>query len=594
MANFGDTAVTVDIAFGDDPLEASPTWTDVTSTVRALSFGRGRQHELNRFEAGTATFTLDNRDGAFNPDNTASTHYPDVKPMVPIRVQAVENAITYDMWSGFVERWPMSNPGKVDAVVKVVAVDLFKLLSRQGLSSRWEATVLEMGPRAFWRFSGSATKDLAEDHELDWSTGPTATDQTGAWTLDKAVNLVAADGATADDGTRNLDIHGDFSIAVWLNADDTSDQRVVVSRAGVSDTPYHFRLNPDDSLVFIQQSSAGTEQFFGSPIATTTWVFVVVTRAIAGNIIFYIDGVQDGIPQSHLARSGSESTATLLPVSWRGDLSEVALFDRVLTPLEVSTLHAENVEQFQSERTDQRIQTILDDVGVSGSDLQTGRSTMAARSGAGTALTEIELAADTESGQFFIAGDGAPTFHDRHFRAVTNGTPIDTFDSDLPFTDIGGSLDDDLIFNEVRVSPVAGVSTATDATSQSTFGIRTLSLKISPLDDGDAVDHAEWLLSRHKDPEFRVEQLDIVLRDTPTALWPIILGAELGDRYTVTQVRAGDDLSTDVYLERMRHTLLPGQQWAVTWQLSPAEAESMWILEDAVLGLLGTTTVVGF
>jgi hypothetical protein len=40
----------------------------------------GRQYELDQVEAGTLTFTLDNLDGVFDPDNTASPFYPNVLP----------------------------------------------------------------------------------------------------------------------------------------------------------------------------------------------------------------------------------------------------------------------------------------------------------------------------------------------------------------------------------------------------------------------------------------------------------------------------------------------------------------------------------
>ena len=60
---------TVRIAFASDPLDASPSWTTV-SGVRRISISRGRNHELDRMEAGRATVVLDNRSGDFWPDNS--------------------------------------------------------------------------------------------------------------------------------------------------------------------------------------------------------------------------------------------------------------------------------------------------------------------------------------------------------------------------------------------------------------------------------------------------------------------------------------------------------------------------------------------
>jgi len=47
----------VEVAFATDPADP-PVWTDVSDRVRALSTSRGRQHELDRYEAGTAVVVL--------------------------------------------------------------------------------------------------------------------------------------------------------------------------------------------------------------------------------------------------------------------------------------------------------------------------------------------------------------------------------------------------------------------------------------------------------------------------------------------------------------------------------------------------------
>jgi hypothetical protein len=123
--------ISVEIDFTNNPTNPTRTWTSVTADVRDIAYTRGgRNHELQRTEAGTLTCVLDNRAGDYDPSNTGSPHYPGVKRMRWIRVRARWDEIIYPRWQGLIETWEQEWPssGK-DAIVRVDATDTFKVLN---------------------------------------------------------------------------------------------------------------------------------------------------------------------------------------------------------------------------------------------------------------------------------------------------------------------------------------------------------------------------------------------------------------------------------------------------------------------------------
>ncbi len=123
-------------------LSGVATWTDVSADTRGADLSYGRQYELNRMEAGHADVTLKNLHRRYDPANTSSTYYPNVKPNRKIRMRALLNGTYYPLWEGLIERWP-SNWGisyNYDEVQLTVA-DGFKALNRAGISSVMGAAV---------------------------------------------------------------------------------------------------------------------------------------------------------------------------------------------------------------------------------------------------------------------------------------------------------------------------------------------------------------------------------------------------------------------------------------------------------------------
>ncbi len=138
-----DVTLTVEAAFGDNPLTAVPIYVDITADVRSFDTERGRDNLSDRIRTGKATVILDNSAGGYTPFDTAGANTPDVIPMVPFRISAqydipgamsVGDAIggqldigDVPIFTGFVEAWKPVWTDGTDMTVEVRVTDGIKL-----------------------------------------------------------------------------------------------------------------------------------------------------------------------------------------------------------------------------------------------------------------------------------------------------------------------------------------------------------------------------------------------------------------------------------------------------------------------------------
>ncbi|HEX4816708.1 MAG TPA: hypothetical protein VFV66_28535 [Nonomuraea sp.] len=147
------------LAVGDSKLGPFvAAWEDLTPYAKhGITTRRGSsrvQSPVIRYEAGTATCTLNNTDRRFDPTNTSGPYVSAgtsrVTPMRPIRIRCVWNGVTYHLFRGFVDEWDVDWVGDVYSEVTVRATDGFKYLqnkrrkpTRMLINGEW--TVLTYG-----------------------------------------------------------------------------------------------------------------------------------------------------------------------------------------------------------------------------------------------------------------------------------------------------------------------------------------------------------------------------------------------------------------------------------------------------------------
>ena len=128
-----DPSGIVQMAFGESIFTESPTWTNLAADALSIGIKRGRMHDLDRVETGTATIVLNNSDGNYWRGNTDGDYTPNVKPLTLVRISVKWAGNTYRRFYGVVESfrhgWLDDRGGKLP-IVTVSCVDIFKSFSR--------------------------------------------------------------------------------------------------------------------------------------------------------------------------------------------------------------------------------------------------------------------------------------------------------------------------------------------------------------------------------------------------------------------------------------------------------------------------------
>lgn len=122
---------------GTGTLAVAGALTDVSADFRSLSCRRGStriEGPVVRYEAGTSTATLRNRERQYDPTNLSGPHVAagisQVVPMRVVRYRAVWDGEVYDLFRGYADSWGLtySKAGNYSEVA-LTATDGFKVLA---------------------------------------------------------------------------------------------------------------------------------------------------------------------------------------------------------------------------------------------------------------------------------------------------------------------------------------------------------------------------------------------------------------------------------------------------------------------------------
>jgi hypothetical protein len=616
--------VTIEAAFGYDPDDTSPVWTDISTFVAGFNTRRGRKREIDRVTAGSCLIRLDNSDRRFEAGYTSGPYGSNVVPMTPIRITTTRNAVTYPVFYGFADEWvPSFHPSQPRmSWVDLRATDAFKVLSLVRLvRSPWETEVLSDSPVVWWRFGEQKFSTVAVDrsgnarhgtYEGDprTSTGLVAYDSDGARTFDGLNDVarrynsdVVVTGAMTvecwveyrNDGTATPN-----DIAVQYNASDRWHLTVRADSAGAPETVAYLFEHQDGTgggpIAFITGYAAGRHYVVATYSGGTANLYINGGLVHTDSTTFYAPGATDFVGFT----VGEPASGTL--DRWlSADIDEVAIYDQAFTLTQVTDHYAAAISPRDGELSGARIGWLLDEAGWPAGlrDLDTGESEL------GPVFVDdrptMDLLWETvefEDGNLFVARDGDITFVDRTAPYVD--TTATVAQATYSYTGAnskaqGVTFDysDELLANHAVVTSSSGlIAEAEDATSIARYLRRTKKQTIPQSSPTSAQSLADWIVLTKKNPQRRITSLRVpTSRDTTT--FDQTVGLELGYRVTVTLDPPGTGtISEAVVVEGIDHDVTP-DGWSTTLWCSPAPDT---VVDVFIIGTdsIGGAAIIGY
>ena len=249
-----------------------------------------------------------------------------------------------------------------------------------------------------------------------------------------------------------------------------------------------------------------------------------------------------------------------------------------------------------SQLTSDRVSAILDRPEVNFStalrDISTGIATCGtvAYTDNTNTLAALQSVAIAEDGRLLANRKNQIVFDPRI--AFTFSTAVASFGgtatNEIPILAIGVAYGQETLFNRVQIDVDGGTAAqvASDATSQTQYGVQTLSFSNVPLNTlaaGSAL--AENLLNKYKEPKIRFDEISTSLNACGSALWPTVLTLDVGDVISVTK-RYDQGLPLErtesVFIEAVSHDITPSDH-RISFKLGQAQIVTAFILDTSQL-----------
>jgi len=629
MAKLTDFTFTVEVATGDTPKTASPSYTDLSTYVRAgagVSVTRGRSNEFDaQAQPGRGSWEFRNTDARFTVGNSSSPYAP-VQIRRPCRVRVTYSATTYPLWAGFIDSWGNARE-ETSGVARVEASDR---LARAGvkLPAALAAEILLDSPTAFYPLGDSFGSTTAGDAtgaavpvlsvsqvgsggSLDFGSGEAPGPDDGtvvAFTRSNATNgkrLLSPSGSV-------VNINGGISgstLEAMVRPSSTSQQMSAARAFFGTDTYAYKDLGVSSTgkarAVVVEPGSVSVTLTGTTTLPTTSETHIAVTQsAPSGGTVtvrLYVNGVEEASTTYSRELAIGFDRLTVGGHSggdmWDGQISYVAGYIDDLSAARLLA-HADGRSGWVGETADVRFERLCAHAGLPSTHYTTtgvGSATMAAQSTAGRPLLDcLREVAEAELGVVYIDSAGVLTLGVRGARY--QAAVALTLDASKPGQVADGftaDTDDGLLVNDYTVSrPEGATQRVTDAASIAAYDTQADSASLYVDDDDQAKTAAEWRVFTSSQPQPRTSTLTVDLVGFASSGGTVanLLGVEIGDRVQVTNLPADVSATTtlDLFVEGVAWRI-DKDRVTVTLTVSPMGfAGSVFVFDDATYGKFDT------
>jgi hypothetical protein len=600
----------------DDFTEATPFWNDATSKVRAFSTSRGRDSELQEIDAGTATVELDNRTRTFDPVSNSA-----IKPMNKWWLRSQFAGETQDLFMGYAERYDQTWPAKVgDAVAVVHCADEFKVLARENLPvmdpprDTYGEVVNFDNPTGHWPMDDDQIDRLARPaFGEDGALGQNLTVFSAATVLNwnplvkgKSTNSLRFSGGTpclgltvTEGGPGDVGSLTEFSFETWFNFSALPSGNVNIvtgpTPGGIGTFSLALLTTGNLTLSVTNDVPSTVTCSTTTPLVANTAIYHLVATWDGSNIKIYVNGAeaataaQGGTFPAFVAGEPFTLCNPTGVTAWVYD--HTAFYRHALSADRVAAHYTAGsargfafLQAAPAQWDDTSFKTVANDA-LDAIESQAPRSFQGSNSSVVQqymrgqevlSLLKENLKPEVQSSDsradqmFFASGDGTLIYLNAGHRIVSPYDTVQmTFDddgTDSPYLDLLLDYSDSFLFNHVTVTRENGlVQTAEDATSIAKYGKRSLSLtRTLNTDDGVALDLAEALLAKFKEPLTRITSITPDMSDTATA--QAVLARELGDKIRVLRTPPGGGSRSDhsLWIQKIG---IEGQNDEAPWQV---------------------------